>query len=431
MADALAYDVAVVGASLAGCTAARLFAQQGLRVALVEQHADLAWHKRMCTHYIQACAAPTIRRLGLEPSIEAAGGVRSRMEIWTRWGWIRHAGPTLPETLGYSIRRQTLDPLVRRLAAETPGVELHSGWTAERLLRERQRIVGVALGNPQRNKLDLTARLVVGADGRSSPLGKLAEVPLVERPNNRFATFAYYRNLPLASGDDSKFWMLDPDAGYALPNDDGLTLLCSWITKDKLSDFQREREGSFERFFRSLPDGPDLARAQRVSEIFGALDLPVLLRTTPRPGFILIGDASLAADPLWGVGCGWAFQSAEWLVDYTAAALKSGCNVDRDGRVDRALRRYFKRHKAALGGHYVMIAGYARGRRFSLLERLIYSAAAQDPKVAETVLAFGARRAGVGRLLAPTTLARAVWHKLGFARPRAATPAPLVPVAHE
>jgi 2-polyprenyl-6-methoxyphenol hydroxylase-like FAD-dependent oxidoreductase len=425
MADALAYDVAIVGAGLAGCTAATLFAQQGLRVALVEQHADLAWHKRMCTHYIQACAAPTIQRLGLEPLIEAAGGVRSRMEIWTRWGWIRHAGPTLPETLGYSIRRQTLDPLVRRLAAETPGVELHSGWTAERLLREGSRIVGVAVRNSRRELLELTAQLTVGADGRSSPLAKLAEVPVIERPNNRFATFAYYRDLPLASGDDSQFWMLDPDAGYALPNDDGLTLLCSWITKDKLSDFQRDREGSFERFFRSLPDGPDLARAQRVSEVFGALDLPVLLRTTPRPGFISIGDASLAADPLWGVGCGWAFQSAEWLVDCTAAALKSGEDVDR------ALRRYFKMHKASLGGHYVMIAGYARGRRFSFLERLIYGAAAQDPKVAEIVLAFGARRVGVGRLLAPSTLARAVWHKLGFARPKAARPAPLLTVAHE
>ena len=32
----MTYDVAVVGASVAGCTAARLYAQRGARVALIE-----------------------------------------------------------------------------------------------------------------------------------------------------------------------------------------------------------------------------------------------------------------------------------------------------------------------------------------------------------------------------------------------------------
>src|SRR5262245_8776456 len=125
MPEAPQYDVAVVGASLAGCTAARLFAQRGLSVDLVEQPAAIDWHKRLCTHYIQACAVPTIRRLGLAPLLEQAGAVRSRMEIWTRWGWIKHAREACDETYGYSIRRHTLDPIIRRLAADTAGVEMH------------------------------------------------------------------------------------------------------------------------------------------------------------------------------------------------------------------------------------------------------------------------------------------------------------------
>jgi flavin-dependent dehydrogenase len=36
------YDVAVVGASIAGCTAAILFARRGARVALIESHGDPA-----------------------------------------------------------------------------------------------------------------------------------------------------------------------------------------------------------------------------------------------------------------------------------------------------------------------------------------------------------------------------------------------------
>ena len=47
--DSLNFDVIVVGASLAGCTAAHLYAQQGLRVALVEQQREAGAFKHPCT----------------------------------------------------------------------------------------------------------------------------------------------------------------------------------------------------------------------------------------------------------------------------------------------------------------------------------------------------------------------------------------------
>lgn len=83
------YDVAVVGASVAGCTAATLFARRGASVALVERHSDLNAYKVLCTHFIQPSAVPTIERLGLASPIEEAGGIRNGLELWTRWGWLR------------------------------------------------------------------------------------------------------------------------------------------------------------------------------------------------------------------------------------------------------------------------------------------------------------------------------------------------------
>ncbi len=82
------FDVAIVGGSIAGCTAATFFARQGLRVALLERNADPNAYKKVCTHYIQPCALPTLQRLRLAERIEAAGGVRNGVELWTRWGWI-------------------------------------------------------------------------------------------------------------------------------------------------------------------------------------------------------------------------------------------------------------------------------------------------------------------------------------------------------
>src|SRR4051812_40327672 len=89
MTSAAPYDVVIVGASIAGCTAATLFGRHGLRVALIERHANPTVFKRVCTHFIQSSATPTIQRLGLDKTIEAAGGLRNRIDAWTRWGWIR------------------------------------------------------------------------------------------------------------------------------------------------------------------------------------------------------------------------------------------------------------------------------------------------------------------------------------------------------
>ena len=126
------FDAVVVGASVAGCTAARLFAQRGARVALVERRPDLDAYKTVCTHYIQASATPTIEKLGLAALIEEHGAVRNSIDLWTPYGgWIRHRGDA-PH--GYSVTRQVLDPLLRRMTAETPGVELLSGYTATELL---------------------------------------------------------------------------------------------------------------------------------------------------------------------------------------------------------------------------------------------------------------------------------------------------------
>ena len=73
MARNVDHDVVIVGASIAGCTAAVLFARAGLKVALVERKRDLNAYKHLCTHYLQSSATPTLSRLGLTGQLQAAG----------------------------------------------------------------------------------------------------------------------------------------------------------------------------------------------------------------------------------------------------------------------------------------------------------------------------------------------------------------------
>src|SRR5438128_2550444 len=104
------FDVVIVGASVAGCTAATLLGRLGLKVALLERASDPGAYKKVCTHYLQPSAVPTLRRLGLEERIVAAGGVPNEVDFMTPTGWIPWA---LPGCHGYNLRREKLDPMMR------------------------------------------------------------------------------------------------------------------------------------------------------------------------------------------------------------------------------------------------------------------------------------------------------------------------------
>ncbi|HTP23133.1 MAG TPA: alpha/beta fold hydrolase [Solirubrobacteraceae bacterium] len=384
------YDVVVVGASIAGCTAATFLGRARARVAVVEQRPDLAAYKTICTHFIQPSATPTIERLGLAERVEAAGGVRNGVEVWTRFGWARPPladGYSYPR-YGYDIRREKLDPMLRELAAEEPGVKLLLGETATALLGTNGRPAGVRVVDRERREREMSARVVVAADGRDSQIARLSGEKTRVMRHGRFGYFAYYRNLPLPTGDSIMLWLLDPDVAYAFPEDDGITLVGTFQTKDRESWFKRDLEANFEDYFRGLPNCPDLATGERISKILGKLDMPNTTRRAGRPGLAFVGDAAMSADPVWGVGCGWAFQSGEWLADELAPALGTGSS---EADIDAALERYRRRHRSRLLGHFLMTSDYATGRRFNPIERMLFSAAAKDARVADEFAAFGGR----------------------------------------
>jgi flavin-dependent dehydrogenase len=396
------YDVAIVGASIAGCTAATFFGRQGARVALLESHSDPSSYKVMCTHVFQASGHPVVRRLGILEDLEAAGAQESGVNVWSRYGWISPTPGYVDRIgvrgVGLNIRRRTLDPILRRMAAETDGVELMMGHRAISLLREGGRVAGVGARSRDGGERELRARLVVGADGRGSGVAKLAGQRTRLRRNNRFVYMAYYRDMPLLTGSSPQLWFLDPDMAYAFPTDGGLTMLACVPHKDRIPEFKADPEGAMARMFERVPDGPRLEPSKRVSKVLGKLDAPNERRHPAGPGYALVGDAALASDPLWGVGIGWALQSGEWLAEEAGPALED------ERELDRALKRYARRHRKALAGHDRVCSNYSTGRRFLPGEKLFFRAAARDDELAGRFALFGERWIKPTELLTPGTL---------------------------
>jgi 2-polyprenyl-6-methoxyphenol hydroxylase-like FAD-dependent oxidoreductase len=399
---AAGYDAAIVGASLAGCTTAIMLARAGARVALIEQRPEASAYKRICSHYIQSSAVATLERLGLLEPMVQAGAVRSRLRIWTRWGWIEPAAkPSVPS--GVNLRREVLDPLIRRLAA----------------VRTRDR---------EGFRQDVLATLVVGADGRGSRVAKFAGVPRKTVPHGRIAYGGYFEGPPPAGAPDASIWFLDPDWVAAFPTDQGLTFYACMPTKQRIGEFRGDPLGAVQAVVARVPEPPPIRASRPVAPdegaaVMGKIDMTNVAHTPTAPGLALVGDAALAIDPLWGVGCGWAFQSGEWLAQSVAPALLGG------EPLEAGLKRYRRQHARALRGHAAMIHDYAGGRKLKRAERLLFSAATYDERVARVFEAFGTRNIGPGRMLATGTPLALAAHarRLASRRHRSPVPATAVP----
>lgn len=412
------YDLVIAGAGIAGCTAAVLYARQGLRVALVEAHRDPATFKRVCTHYIQPSAGPTLRRLGLDRSIEAAGGVRNGADIWTPYGWVtdERAAVGIPEP-GYNIRRSVLDPMLRELAASTPGIDMLLGHKVTDLVTAGNRVSGLRTRTLDGRTVTLRAPLTVGADGRLSTVAVNSGLRTKTSAHGRFGYSAHYTGVQLCTTASSQFWLDGQGMNFAFTNDTGRTVLGAMRPSDELSAFRADPEGNLLESFDRLPGRPDLSAASKVSDVIGMINYTLHRRSVTGRGVTLVGDAALVADYLWGVGCGWAFQTAEWLVDATAADLL------RSKDPSPALRSYARRIRRGLGPHHALTSDYATGRPFNALERLLWSSATVDDEVAAALGAIGARTASPLTVLRPTMVARMVRARRRAA-PRVDVPSP-------
>jgi 2-polyprenyl-6-methoxyphenol hydroxylase-like FAD-dependent oxidoreductase len=327
---------------------------------------------------------PTLQRLGLLGAIEEAGGLRAHTRVWTRWGWIEPAAERIVPA-GVNLRRELLDPMIRRKAAETPGVELILGRTAHALIREGNEIRGVEIRERNGNSRALRARLVIGADGRGSRVAELAGVRTHTIDHGRCFYAGYFEGPSPVGAPNGSAWFLDPDWAAAFPTDNGLTLYAAMPTKKRQDEFRRDGVPALVSYIAALPDAPPILASRMVGRMVGKIDIPNVIHAPTAPGLALVGDAALATDPLWGVGCGWALQSGEWLADSVAPALRG------QEPLERGLRRYRRRHSRALHGHAAMIHDYAGGRKLNAFERVLFSCAARDERLTLTFTAMATR----------------------------------------
>ena len=327
--------------------------------------------------------------------------------MWSPYGWFGE-----PASAGrrpsLSIRREKLDPLLRRRAAETPGVELMLGHalTGTAPAAEGRR-VELSRGPA------LTTRLLVGADGRGSRTAALAGVRTRTSANARFAYWGYFEGPPLGTGASVHIWFLGRDIGIATPTDGGLMLYVAFPGTERAKAFKADIEGELRAFVGALPDAPPIAESRLAGPLVGKLDLTNEWRRPGRPRARARRRRRARRRP---------GRRRRLRLGGPVGGVAGGGGLARPARgapLPSALRAYRRRHRRELLGHSLMAADAARGRPMAPPQRLLFAAAVHDPVTARRIADFAAREVRPHTLLSPRALARAA---LVVARTRAPQP---------
>lgn len=336
-------DCVIVGGRVAGSSTAIHLARRGYRVTMIDR--DRHPSPTLSTHVFGDWEA--FAPLGVTERLLDAGAPRVTRFRTDVEGCVTEADMVVtPFVLG--LRRERLDAILIERARSFPTVDWHEGCTVTRLLREGERVAGVVVRDERGEPFSVRARVVVGADGRSSRVARaVGAEEYLTRPRVRCAYYAYYEGVTPAPVPTFEYYWWGRDVVLAIPCDDGLHCICVMPPQDEFPDWRRAHAGRIDERLHGIGTlAPRLAGARRVGPIKGSGTLRSYLREPAGPGWALVGDAGAAVHPCIGAGIDHAVVSAgllaasldRWFAgDLSWEEATAGYRAERDRRVEPTL----------------------------------------------------------------------------------------------
>lgn len=337
----IATGCAIVGAGPAGLMLGLLLARAGIDVTVIEKHGDFLRDFRGDT--IHPSTLEVMHELGLLDELLALPHTRAptlHAEIGGREVTLADFSrlPTRCRFIAFMPQWDFLDFLARHAKSQA-NFRLLMPAQVTSLIEEEGRIAGLAATIGE-GRVEIRARLVVGADGRNSAVRELAGLKVRSFGAPSDVVWMKLSRAP----DDPPYTM-----GHAGPRQ-GFVMIgrgdywqCGYVVRK--GSFADVRAAGIEAFRAAVAAVSPLPPS-RVGEIRSFDDVSLLsvridrLERWWRPGLICIGDAAHAMSPIGGVGVNLAIQDAVAAANILTGPLKSGLPSDRDLAAVEARRSF-------------------------------------------------------------------------------------------
>jgi flavin-dependent dehydrogenase len=309
---------------VAGASTARLLAQAGLRVLVVERARRGA--DTLSTHALMRGGVLQLQRWNLLDRVLASGAPPVARVTF------HYGAQVVPVALKpqagvaalYAPRRTVLDSILVE-AAETAGATFRFGVAVTDVVRNTDgRVVGVSLRNDDGTRWTQWCGIVVGADGRGSAVADRIAAPVIVEGRHR-GSYAY--GYWPAAADGYQWCYGNGISGGIIPTNDGLA--CLFVGGSTEAFPRAESTQQAHRRLAEQLGGPiaDLVTKPPAGRVRRFPGLASRLRRPYGPGWVLVGDAGVWLDPLSTHGITEALREAELLADAILGGQDSEADV--------------------------------------------------------------------------------------------------------
>jgi flavin-dependent dehydrogenase len=315
MTNATDYDVIIIGARVAGATSAAILGQKGYRVLLLDRSTFPS--DTLSTHFFRAPALRAFNQVGVSSEVQSVAP-----QLRVNYNVIN--GIEFPEPVDrpddfpfyMCVRRIVLDDILIRCIKKINSVELREGIKVTALIWNDDAVTGVKWEKTDK-KGEVTAKVVVGADGVNSFLAKEVNAQTeYEEPINRAMYYGYYKGIIPKEGPAAEFHYNRNTLVYCFPCDSDLTLIAASIPITQFASFKKNVEDEFNGIINIMSVLSErFNKAEREGPIRGSGSIPGYLRIPYGNGWALVGDAGMVMDPWSGQGIDQATTHSVLLAD--------------------------------------------------------------------------------------------------------------------
>lgn len=331
------YDVLVIGAGPAGSIAARNAAEKGLDVLLIEKRQEIGDPVRCAEGVSKECLKKHVEIdkkwicADLKAShIYAPDGTRIEMAEEISGGEV-----------GYVLERKVFDRALAEQAARA-GAEVRVKTRATDLILEDGFVRGAKLMHLGKT-YDVRAKIVIGADGIESKVGRWAGIDTSLKPIDIETCTQYLIAGVDIAQDHCEFYVGNEIApgGYIwiFPKGEGKANVGIGILGSRAGKFKPRPVDYLNSFMeKKFPD------ARIIEMVYGGVPVSGSIEKTSANGLMLIGDAARQSDPITGGGILNAMEAGKLAGEAAYAAISAG-----DVSFQKLEEVYEKRWRATIG----------------------------------------------------------------------------------